>query len=288
MPLVDPRTLIATAAAMALCLLIVLVVVRSVREVPAGFRTWTVSQAAIFAGSALVALRGVAPDWASIVVGNFLAMCGFALLAAGFGRFYGVTPRVPAWLDGAVVLAAVILIAAWMRSSVNLRIIAFSLACAWFLARTGLEPLASAEARQSPAQRVVTVMNLAGAALLLVRAGWAAWGPPYTSLLREGWTALVPGLLLTAVNVTTMFIALFLCFERSEAQLRTARSEVKTLSGLLPICMQCHRIRNDQGYWDRLERYIGERSEARFSHGLCPACYEQMFPTPAGAEKKPA
>lgn len=88
---------------------------------------------------------------------NLLLICGFALLAAGFVRFYGLSPRVPPWLDAAIVLASVVLIAAWMRSSVNHRIIAFSMACAYFLARTALEPLAAAEARASRAQRVVTV-----------------------------------------------------------------------------------------------------------------------------------
>jgi len=53
---------------------------------------------------------------------------------------------------------------------------------------------------------------------------------------------------------------------------------VKTLKGLLPICMHCHKIRNDSGYWDRLEQFLSERTGAAFSHALCPECLERHFP----------
>jgi hypothetical protein len=49
-------------------------------------------------------------------------------------------------------------------------------------------------------------------------------------------------------------------------------AEVKQLQGLLPICAYCKRIRNDDNYWEQLESYIGERSGAQFSHGICPEC----------------
>ncbi|HEY6010167.1 MAG TPA: PAS domain-containing protein, partial [Nitrospirota bacterium] len=56
------------------------------------------------------------------------------------------------------------------------------------------------------------------------------------------------------------------------ADLRKALHEVKTLSGLLPICSSCKKIRDDQGYWKNLEMYISEHSGAEFSHGICPDC----------------
>ncbi len=61
-------------------------------------------------------------------------------------------------------------------------------------------------------------------------------------------------------------------------QLRHARQEVKTLQGLIPICSNCKRIRDDKGGWNRLEAYIQDHSEAKFSHGLCPKCIEELYP----------
>lgn len=62
------------------------------------------------------------------------------------------------------------------------------------------------------------------------------------------------------------------------AELQDALKEVKTLSGLLPICSICKKIRDDQGYWRQLEGYIQEHSEAKFSHGLCQECLAKYYP----------
>ncbi len=60
--------------------------------------------------------------------------------------------------------------------------------------------------------------------------------------------------------------------------LKKALAEVRTLSGLLPICCSCKRIREDNGYWQQIEQYIESRSDAEFSHGLCPDCAEELYP----------
>ena len=60
--------------------------------------------------------------------------------------------------------------------------------------------------------------------------------------------------------------------------LQQALSEVKQLSGLLPICSYCHKIRDDKGYWNQLEVYIRKRSNVQFSHSICQECTEIHFP----------
>ena len=68
--------------------------------------------------------------------------------------------------------------------------------------------------------------------------------------------------------------------EKSEAivMLNKALAEVKTLSGFLPICASCKKIRDDKGYWNQIEAYISEHSEAEFSHGICPECAHNLYP----------
>ena len=61
-------------------------------------------------------------------------------------------------------------------------------------------------------------------------------------------------------------------------ELREALAEVKTLRGFLPICSHCSRIRDEDGGWQILEKYIQERSEAKFSHSLCPECIQEFYP----------
>jgi DNA-binding response OmpR family regulator len=62
------------------------------------------------------------------------------------------------------------------------------------------------------------------------------------------------------------------------SELQKALSEIKTLKGLIPICASCKKIRDDQGYWDRVESYITHRTEAVFTHGICPDCAEKLYP----------
>ena len=66
--------------------------------------------------------------------------------------------------------------------------------------------------------------------------------------------------------------------EKLNQDLQHALSEVKTLSGLLPICASCKKIRDDQGYWNQIESYMAKRIDVKFSHGLCPNCAGKFFP----------
>ncbi|KKL16353.1 hypothetical protein LCGC14_2496450, partial [marine sediment metagenome] len=61
-------------------------------------------------------------------------------------------------------------------------------------------------------------------------------------------------------------------------ELQNALAKVKKLSGFLPICASCKKIRDDKGYWNQIENYIQDHSEADFSHGLCPECAENLYP----------
>jgi len=62
-------------------------------------------------------------------------------------------------------------------------------------------------------------------------------------------------------------------FKKQSVELKRALSQIKILKGLLPICSYCKNIRDDQGYWYKIESYFMERSEVDFSHGICPECY---------------
>ncbi len=66
--------------------------------------------------------------------------------------------------------------------------------------------------------------------------------------------------------------------EKLIAELQDALDKVKTLEGMLPICASCKKIKDDKGYWNQLETYIESRSEALFSHGICPECLETLYP----------
>ena len=65
-------------------------------------------------------------------------------------------------------------------------------------------------------------------------------------------------------------------------QLETALNDVRTLKGFIPICASCKKVRDDEGYWSQIEEYVRDRSEAEFTHGICPDCMKKMYPQFAG------
>jgi len=62
-------------------------------------------------------------------------------------------------------------------------------------------------------------------------------------------------------------------------RLQTALADIRELKGLLPICSNCKKIRNDQGYWQILEGYLGEHTDVTFTHGICPDCAKTLYPS---------
>ncbi|NOZ06922.1 MAG: response regulator [Chloroflexi bacterium] len=81
-----------------------------------------------------------------------------------------------------------------------------------------------------------------------------------------------------AVTMAMARFADMMELRRLNAELQEALGMVKKLSGLLPICANCKKIRDEEGNWQVLEKYIEDHSEAEFSHGICPDCGMQLYP----------
>lgn len=66
--------------------------------------------------------------------------------------------------------------------------------------------------------------------------------------------------------------------EEVNKELQKKINEIKILQGIVPICSSCKKVRTDKGYWERVEKYVQDRSDARFSHGICPECAKKLYP----------
>jgi hypothetical protein len=66
--------------------------------------------------------------------------------------------------------------------------------------------------------------------------------------------------------------------KRVARELQDAFDHIKTLRGIVPICANCKKIRDDQGYWEQVEVYVRDHTEAEFTHGICPECIELCYP----------
>jgi len=84
--------------------------------------------------------------------------------------------------------------------------------------------------------------------------------------------------LLARVRAGERVIQLEKSLRQKNKELSEALAQVKQLKGLLPICMYCKKIRNDENYWQQVEEYLVEHTEADFSHSICPECMEKNYP----------
>jgi hypothetical protein len=107
---------------------------------------------------------------------------------------------------------------------------------------------------------------------------------PYSSVLFVFWNTIMKLLSFLIIAYFTSKLQ-FLLRENRELS-EDHLSQVKTLSGLIPICASCKKIRDDKGDWQRIEEYIEERTNAEFTHGLCPECFDKLLKE-AGVENSP-
>ena len=117
--------------------------------------------------------------------------------------------------------------------------------------------------------------------------------------VRASVVSALVGLIVVAAGAALFFRVtepLLTRLKRTVSDLEAAMNRVKVLSGLLPICANCKKIRDDEGQWHGVESYIRDRSEAEFSHGLCPPCVAKLYPDldltescdPEGARSHPS
>jgi hypothetical protein len=104
-------------------------------------------------------------------------------------------------------------------------------------------------------------------------------GHRYSSPGVLGWNALMElAACIVVAGIASVERTQLRAQEKLNAQLFDTMAQIKRLEGLLPICAACKQIRNEQGEWELMEKYITAHSEARFSHSVCPECARRLYP----------
>jgi hypothetical protein len=103
----------------------------------------------------------------------------------------------------------------------------------------------------------------------------------------EIWNAVIRFVAFLLFALTFAWVRELLEVERElSRRLEASRNQVHELSGLLPICASCKRIRDDEGYWQQIENYISIHSQAEFTHSICPECARRLYPDYYGGRQK--
>jgi hypothetical protein len=131
-----------------------------------------------------------------------------------------------------------------------------------------------------PAQMTVALLLTCGDGALLAVGGGAQIDPLFRRTLIVGYlvaSVVGPYASWSLHRLKREQFAILLRESGVRSVLEEALAEIRTLRGIIPICSYCKRVRNDDGYWQQVEAYVTDRTEAQFSHGICPHCRDKAF-----------
>jgi hypothetical protein len=236
-------------------------------------RYWMLSAWVMTAADIFFAVRPELPHWAAKLIPTLLVTVGQAVLLLGAQRTAHL-PRTWRLVAGVVLLHLAMLIGLLYSTQVSSwRMVCngviwggLSLGSAWCLreARPMFWNSPVAPANAFLLHGIFHAMRVVLAILFAAR----------------GWTAAADSLqIIGDLEVSFFMVALFVSLLLANLQLRheelsSAHAEVQALSGLLPICAWCKKVRNDKGYWQQVEDYFSSRSHIEFTHGMCTECFK--------------
>ncbi len=283
MPDLDIRTLALATGMILVVISLNLAYFRYTSDSMHGVGSWALATFAGAVGLWMLSLRGLWPDWLTVIVANMLLGLFAAKIYQGLRRFLGRPPRIWVTIVLVVGLGLGQVLFTYVHPSINARIIlislyffGISLGCARLLARATFD--------QAPHNRLLLISFGALALVHATRVVYtltAASEP--TSFMTAGPFHALVILIDSALHCLVSIGLVFMCVRRMEVAMRRANAELRQLGGLLPICASCKRIRDDRGYWHQVEQYIQTHSEAEFTHGICPECMRRLYPDAAAS-----
>jgi len=239
---------------------------------------WMLTAVCMVVADALLAIRAVLPAFLGTAVPAVIVTGAHLLLWRGIRLFKGRAPF--QWQSVAILIFhAVAMVAVFrLNGTVETRMLVNS--TVWMFIS-----LLAAQALRGPGRGIWWEGRELPAAVLAGHAIFHFGRVFAVGVLGLRHDSSIVGLIIqfSTIEVSIFMVALFASLltagtVRWNRELQEALTQVQTLSGLLPMCASCKSIRDDSGYWNRVEAYISDRSHATFTHSICPACAQKLYP----------
>lgn len=287
----DIRTLIEADMIVWLLSTCILLFVWKVRKTYPGFGYWVLQSAAVTVGLQLQTLHGFAPAFIPVLAGNAFFIAGTLSALKGTRTFLAKGGSVRGfWIAAAAVEAAL----AWFTYAtpdLNSRVLIVSLFVGAICIEMARELFFNAPAQMRIASRLTGAVTAGCGLFLLFRGLVTVWLFPLSAnyspnavqeivFIGSMAVSLLGAFGFIMMNTAAVEHEMRLTDEKLRSTLRELEQkihQIKTLSGMLPICASCKKIRDDRGYWNSIEVYLQDHSEAEFSHGLCPECANRLL-----------
>ncbi|MBN1413058.1 MAG: hypothetical protein JW969_19620 [Spirochaetales bacterium] len=275
----DIRTLSYITSIVAMSVFISMLYVLFKRKIYSGFVEWTIGAFVNSLGMILLGMRNILPDFFTVIIANSLILSYVIFINRGLARFSDAVQYT--WLDITVcaLFAGFFWFFTFIDPNVNMRIMIIS-AFIFLLCSRGCYLIWTKMPLVLPNRPVMLFFTYA------VLGGWHLFRLVFTALaeahiqdfMNAGFIQAMAFIVLFSANIIIGMLLLICNAGRLEVDLLEANEEIKTLSGLLPICSGCKRIRDKDGDWKQVEKYISTHSDALFTHSLCPDCIKKMYP----------
>jgi hypothetical protein len=276
--LIDLRTLMFISGITSVLTCVCMLYVYFTQRTYAGFRSWVMAFCSLAFGMVLVSLRSMLPDFFSIIIGNILLGLFSIFLAFGLTAFAGLKPRIWMYAAAVILLFASHSYFTYTTPDVNIRIIIHSLFVV-VLCSSSLVIVVRDVPRILPKKSWFLIVYFSFNGLwFFLRMIRTLWGKTMLSdLMAGGLFEKMTMIISVEVSVICAVGLITINSRRVSHELALARDEIKALKGFIPICASCKKIRDDKGYWNQLEKYISEHTDAQFSHGICPECANKLY-----------
>jgi len=275
----DMRTLIFVSGITSLILFACMFYIRRKQKTYEGFLYWVFAALSNALGMLLLSQRNILPDFFTVIASNALLLFSIVLINAGLSRFSGTRPAYNFYAGSMIIFVALYLYLTYSMPSLAYRFIVFS----FFQAMLCIMMIIIAR-RDLP--RVLRKRNYALYWFLVLCAAWPLFRAVSCFFEKEHMADLMQAGLshqFTFLGSIAAYIILIIALiiinaQRVEQEMLTAKDEIKTIAGLIPICAACKKIRDYQGSWSQLEAYLSKHADLEFSHALCPECMQKMYP----------
>ncbi|UYP47783.1 hypothetical protein NEF87_004068 [Candidatus Lokiarchaeum ossiferum] len=275
----DIQTLSFITSIVSISTFIVMLFVAKKQKIYPGFKEWTLANFFNSLGMILLALRPILPDFISIIIANNFILLYLVFIARGLRKFAEGDQQL--WFDviPPLLLTIFFIFYTYVIPNVNARIIIISsliflISCRiCYIIWTGI-------------YKILLKKQIFLFTSFVIFIGWHLTRLILTILLESQIedfleAGIIQGLAFINIISSNIIQSLLLIdcnSQKLEKDLNESQDEIKNLSGLLPICSSCKKIRNESNSWDNIENYISDHSDALLTHSLCPECVAKLYP----------
>lgn len=283
---IDIRTLIISVYAIMLVLTSCMIFYCYNLKTYDGFKAWTIGCILHTLGFILIGFRNVLPDFVTIVIANSIGLLAMVIYYKGFSSY--VEEEFCKIFHASIIVIYALFIFpfyTYIKPDVTVRIVVASFLTAFYFFLC-LKKIYQSEKNGEFQSNKLIVTTLVFFTVLYLTRGIFYFFPENKvgEYVTAGNFYAFNLILSSMVSVGFVIGLMQLNSQKLESEreglinnLQIALAEVKTLKGIVPICSNCKKIRDDKGCWNLLEYYIEKHSEASFSHSICPECFDKFY-----------